>query len=285
MKVFVIDDNIPKITEFVENNKYDSSIDTIDLSYLVRNAEWKGEQNLQRLLKYLLNHAVSQKKEISIEGFTHPEICLSHIDSGILPDIIIYDWEYGSEHDNNSSNWLMEIIELTKAFIFVYSGVKQFIPAHLNKESFDQYADRFQLFGKGNNKNSLFSSEEFILNLIVGRVRSDNEIMMQGIPIQFNTSGYLEEVSDIQYLEKMFDRGVIIQKLKNGINESSIEQLLSESNEKIFWNPEKGYLMTNESEIITKKFEPTVALSFLEVAKKFGLESLTNTLSRSLIKI
>ncbi|BFP43233.1 hypothetical protein FGF1_40780 [Flavobacteriaceae bacterium GF1] len=283
--VFVVDDNIPQPQEFVEREVYNKAIRMSDMIHLVEGEDWAGEKNLQELLNFILSHRLAVEEKIIVKGFTHPEICLRHIETIGKPDVVVYDWEYGSEHDNNSSNWLKEIIGLTDAFVFVYSGVRHFIPTHLNKRSFDEFSDRFQLFGKGSKDDSLFSSEEFILQYIVSRVQADNLIRIQGIDINFLSSGYLKEAKDILYLENIFDRVLVLEQLKNGIDENSVKKLLEGNESRILFDSEKGLLFTDESDLIAKRFKPSESLTYAEVVLRHGLKVLQETLKRGLLKV
>lgn len=285
ISLFVVDDNIPQSEEFVEREIYNVAIDMPNMIDLVENEDWTGEQNLQELLKYILSHKLTLEGRIIVKGFSHPEICLRHIENHGKPDIVIYDWEYGSEHANNSSNWLKEIMQLTNAFVFVYSGVRRYIPTHLNKEVFDHYSDRFQLFGKGSKEDSLFSSEEFILQYIVSQIQSNNLIRIQGIEINFSSSGYLKDASDILYLESIFDRAEVLNKLKNGINEESVKALLQGTDKKILFDTKRRLLLTDDSHIIIERFKPNESFTYEEVALKYGLDALENTLERGLLKV
>ena len=130
--LFILDDNIPKIPEFVEQSLYDTKMDAVSLSHLVSIDEWKGQHNLKQLTSYILNSEHSQSGALETWGFTHPSICLDEIEAGILPDVIVYDWEYGTESNKERSDWLIEILKLTNAFVFVYSMFRNIIPPFLN---------------------------------------------------------------------------------------------------------------------------------------------------------
>jgi hypothetical protein len=53
--LFILDDNIPKISEYVEQSLYDTKINATSLSHLVNNAEWTGHHNLKQLTFDILN--------------------------------------------------------------------------------------------------------------------------------------------------------------------------------------------------------------------------------------
>lgn len=283
--VFVIDDNIPKTKEYVEKGIYDSTIDKDKLRFLVQNKEWRGEQNLQELIRYLVNNERTIQGSIEICGFTHPEISFLEIDKGTKPDVVIYDWEYGNEHNKNSSNWMKELLNITQAFVFVYSGVRQFIPPHLNKIEFDKFSNRFQLFGKGSKKDSIFTSEEFILQYIVSRIEKNNKIVISGIEINFSSSGYIEQPSDILHLENIFSYAYILEKFKKGINENTIESLFETIEDKILFDSKRGIIISPYSEILKNKFNPEISYTFLESLKKFGIKKIEEALNRGLAKV
>lgn len=286
--VFILDDNIYKSQEFVYKSVYDSKIDRQLLLQLTDFFEWKGQHNLQKLTADILKSKHSEANDIITYGFTHPSICLDEIDKGLKPDVIIFDWEYGSESNKESSNWLMEILNTTDAFIFVYSQVRDEIPPFLNKHEFDIYAKRFQLFLKGDKENAIFTSEEFIIQYIQSRVSNNNEITLQGLKINFNENGYLKDPTDILYLEKILGRNFLIEKFKNNdfsMTSKSIEQLMESYNGKLLFDPNKSLLITTDSKLFIEKFNPKEELSYADVLKKFGLKKLKEAIEVGLAKV
>lgn len=286
--LFILDDNIYKSQEFVEKSIYDSKIDSKMLFELIEKFEWKGQHNLQELTSGILKSKHSQSGDIITYGFTHPSICLDAIDSGLKPDVVIFDWEYGSESNKESSNWLIEILDSTDAFIFVYSMVRNEIPPFLNKQSFDKYANRFQLFLKGDDKNSIFTSEEFIHQYVLSRVSNSNQIKLQGLPIDFHENGYLKNPTDILYLEKIFGRSYLIEKFKNNdfsMTSKSVEQLMEDYNGIVLFDGKKNLLITPDSKLLIEKFRPDVELSYTEVLKRFGLTKLKEAIESGIAKV
>ena len=286
--VFILDDNIYKSEEFVAKSIYDSKIDSKLLLQLTDSFEWKGQHNLQELTSDILKSKHSQSNDIITYGFNHPSICLDEIDNGLKPDVIVFDWEYGSESNKESSNWLTEILNTTEAFIFVYSQVRDAIPPFLNKREFDNHAKRFQLFLKGDAENAIFTSEEFIFQYILSRVSNSNEIKLQGLKISFNENGYLKDPTDILHLEKILGRNFLIEKFKHNdfsMTSKSIEQLMENYNGKMLFDSNKNLLITPDSKLFIEKFNPKEELSYADVLKKFGLKKLKEAIETGLAKV
>jgi hypothetical protein len=285
--LFILDDNIPKIPEFVEQSLYDEKISAASLSQLLDSAEWTGQHNLKQLTSFIIESDHFKSGNIEVWGFTHPSLCLDSIDEGLLPNVIIYDWEYGSETNKESSNWLKEILNSTQAFVFVYSMVRNEIPPFLNKSEFDEFSDRFQLFLKGDIKSSVFSSEEFIHQYIVSTISKSNRIKLQGLDISFEENGYLSAPSDILYLEKILGRLSLKEKLAAGIksiSDQSIEQLLEGINIEIHLDDEKNLLVAADSNLMIKKIKSSRVLMAIDVLKEFGLQSLREVLEVGVAK-
>ena len=236
LTLFIIDDQIPTIPEYVENSMYDTKLDAASLLHLIEVTEWKGQHNLKRLTSDILSSDHSKNGNLATYGFTHPSICLDEIDKGLQPDVIIYDWEYGSESNIQSSKLLIEILNSTKAFVFVYSMVRNEIPPFLNKVEYDAYVDRFQLFLKGDSDSSIFSSEEFILQYVLTRISNSNVIKIQGITVSFNENGYLNNPSDILHLESNLGRAYLLKSLKEegfSWSQQKIEDMLNSASKKM----------------------------------------------------
>jgi hypothetical protein len=286
--LFILDDNIYKSQEFVEQSIYDSKIDSKLLLQLADSYEWKGQHNLQQLTSEILKSEHSRSGDLITFGFTHPSICLDEIDKGLSPDVVIFDWEYGSESNKESSNWLTEILNSTDAFIFVYSMVRDEIPPFLNKHEFDKYANRFQLLLKGNDRSSIFTSEEFIVQYILSRVSNNNQIKLHGLTIDFHENGYLKNPSDILHLENIFGTTFLIQQLKNqnlSISNETIEKIVENANGKLLFDEKGNFLITPDSTLLIDKFKPEGEISYLETLKKYGLKALQEVLETGLTKV
>jgi len=288
LTVLILDDSFPKIPEFIDESIYSEKIDSTSLAHLVKTGSWSGQHNLKELTSLLVKSEHIKSGELLLYGFTHPSLCLDEIDDGLQPDIIIFDWEYGSETNNVSSRWLKEILDLTKSFVFVYSMIRNSIPPFLNKSVFDEHSERLQLFLKGDRSNSVFSSEEFIHQYIVSQITMSNEIKIQGKKISFLKNGYLDNPTDILYLERILGRISLINKLKkdiNSISNESIEELLNSIELKFYFQKEKNRLIASDWSFKSSNRKTDKEFSAVEVAQKFGLVTLQELMEIGVIKI
>lgn len=288
--LFILDDSIPKVAEYVENSIYDSRISKNDLLYLLDTAEWKGQHSLKQLSSHILNSEHSKNGKIDVFGFTHPALCLDEIDGGLIPDIIIYDWEYEGESSTKSSDWLTEILNTTEnTFVFVYSMVRDEIPAFLNKAEFDKYSHRFQLFLKGDEQSSVFSSEEFILQYILSKITKANRIKIHGFDIEFKENGYLENPSDILYIERILGRLSFLKKLEDktlsDISDQSIECYFKDMGTKILYDKKRSILVASDYMLLADKIEDSIELSALQVLKRFGLSKIKEIFETGVAKV
>ena len=290
VKVFVLDDNIPKPPDMVEARVFETGISGGTLLALVDAGEWKGQHNLRTLTSELVKSSQFQRGIAEVYGFTHPSIALDDIDRGNHPDVIIFDWEYGAEHYNESSNYLTQLLEKTQSFIFVYSQVRDYIPPFLNKSHFDQYADRFQLFLKGETEDAIYSSEEFILQYVLARAEPMVVIKLQGLSVEYLDNGYLKNPSDILHLENILGRAVLLRRLRSvglRISDETIETLLAESEGVLLFDAGRKVLVAPDSTVLVKQFELTSGhgISYLQVLKRFGLLKLEEALEIGIARV
>ncbi|MBK6989648.1 MAG: hypothetical protein IPH33_16270 [Bacteroidetes bacterium] len=115
-----------------------------------------------------------------------------------------------------SQSLLLEILNSTQSFVFVYSKVRNEIPQFLNKEIFNPFAKRLQLFLKGSTTHSVFSSEEFILQYILGKITDNVQIKIQGFDVLLNQM-LLKKASDILYLERIVGKMIAGRTEKNSL--------------------------------------------------------------------
>lgn len=291
--VFLIDDEFPKDPEFRSKGIYNSGISTDDLYHLAVNCEWEHHlKELQQLIKDIVSNPVCKEEgHIELMGFGSPTQALTAIQKGIVPNVIVYDWEYLNApiYNTNSKDWLLEILNKAKdSFVFVYSKVRDKIPQYLNTLEFAKYSHRFQLFLKGGKIKSSFSAEEFILQYIIGSASNSGNIKIDGIPIEFAANNYLTSASDILYLQRILGNQYVLDKLNNVdflINEASVEKILNDSKGFLFYNENKGILISPNENYDMEKFEPYVRLNYLEVIKKFSINQLEDTLERGVLPV
>ncbi len=287
-RVFILDDNFPKSQEFIEQKIYERAISKDELSYLANTADWGAEWSLKKFTLDLLKHDYVKTGKIEVYGYLNPEICLADLRGNHKPDVVIYDWEYEGNSFNKSVAWLLDILKETKAFIFVYSGIRDAVPAHLNKKEFDEFASRFQLFAKGNSTNSVFTSEDFLYQYILSLVNKSNTIKIQGIDVRFEASGYLESPTDILYLESILGRAALLERIQqnhNELSEESVEKIVESLDGNMLVNREKGFLITRDSPLLVDRFKPTVEISYLEALRKFGLLKLKEAIEIGFVRL
>ena len=273
IRVFVLDDRLPKPQEFVERSIFNAPVSQDNLKYLVRHGQWTDEPNLKQLLSDLLSHKYIAEGFITLSGYTNPEICLSHLSKKHMPHVVLYDWEYDNQ-TQQSGPWLLEVLKMTKAFVFVYSGVRNSVPPTLNKKEFDKFAERFQLFGKGESGDSVFTSEEFIYQYILSLVDRNNTIQVGGLEVHFEASGYLKTPTDILYLESILGRAELLKQIQqnhNEITEETVEKFLASFNGRLMLNRQKRFLITPDSTLMISRLKPTDEISYLDALKQYGL--------------
>lgn len=288
LRIFIIDDEFPKTEEYIEQGVYESRIDSDKLLHLLNVDPWAGQPYLRRLVSDILQSVPAQDGRIETFGFSDPAICLSAIDEGLAPDIIVFDWEYGNITWSDSSKSLQEILKNTNAFVFIYSHVGQEIPPFVNKQEYKRFAKRFQLFLKGEDKASVFSSEEFIVQYVVSRLDKNGTIKLHGIDVRFDQNGYLKNPSDILQLEDILGRAFLLKQLEapgSAINDKTIEALLQKSDQKLWYSNKSGYLISAGAPVLMAKHKPDEELSCAEAAKRFGLLKLREAIESGIARV
>lgn len=288
--IFLLDDEFPKIAEFIDNNVYQKAISADNLYHLALNENWKSLNHLQQLIKDLITSEPFKSGMISLLGYSEPEFALQDIESGNKPDVVIYDWQYGVEINNiRSQNWLLEILEKTEAFVFIYSQIESILPQFLNRENVSKYSNRFQLFLKGGKNLQSFSTEEFIFQYIISSVSKTGKIKINGIEIEFTANDYLSNASDILYLQRILGHQYLLDQLNKidfSIDTASVEKILNDSNGFLLVNKEKGYLIFPENRLIQdKKLDFLEKISYLDVVKQYSLSILETVLERGILFI
>jgi hypothetical protein len=287
--VCIIDDEFPQTAEFRSSGVYNSAISKDNLYHLAVNEEWNHLIDLQQLIKDVIASKANEDGYIDLYGFNTPTQALLEIEKGLSPDIIIYDWEYlnAPMYSQNAKNWLLEMLNKTSAFLFVYSKIGNELTKILNETDFSKFiASRFQLFLKGGKVKSSFSSEEFILQYIIGAATNSGNIKINGIPIKFTSNNYLEKASDILFLQRILGSQYVIDEMNKidfTINEASVEKILNDSNLFLYINKEKKYLITPGNKLLEGKKIALEKISYLEVLRQFSPTILEDTIERGII--
>ena len=280
--VAFVDDSLPVVGDVILNdNDLKKSINLSD-------EEWKSESNLKDLIKRILNTDRYLNGEVEILGFQHPEKILGEIEEkNFNPELIIYDWEY-FDFSEESGTDLIEILKKTNAFIFVYSSFFDSIYPILNKSEFDEFVTRIQLLSKGDRYSSIFSSEEFIVQYFLSLFSKNNTIQLSNHTIKFNSSGYLENSSDILYLESILGREFILNNLltiDKEISKEKLELLFDRVYDKLFLSNDKKNIIAEDNELMVEKFGPLSELTYKAALEKIGVKGIYKLLSSGIFSI
>lgn len=289
--VFLIDDEFPKPDHLRRQGVFNRGITTEVLYRLAVDEEWNSNLiYLQQLIKDVVSSDACNEGHIELVGFSSPTQALVAIDQGLSPVAIIYDWEYPNAPitNSNSKDWLLDILRKTDAFVFVYSKMRDELPRFLNTHEFIEYTNRFQLFLKGGKVKLSFSAEEFILQFIIGASSRSGQIKINGIEIEFTSNNYLKSASDILYLQRILGSQYVLDelpKLNFSVDEASVEKILNDSEKFLFLNEEKKILISPRETTIVEKLSPCVKISFLEVVKRYSIQTLEDAIERGVLPI
>ncbi|HMG14231.1 MAG TPA: hypothetical protein VK590_02220 [Saprospiraceae bacterium] len=288
INVFLLDDEFPMIDEFRNRGVYKSAISKDDLYHLAVKSEWQHLIDLQQLVIDIITSEACQEGLINLVGFTTPTQALKEIENGLIPDIVIYDWEYPNApmHSLNSKNWLLEILRKTEAFVFIYSKMRNELPRFLNLSEFAEFSSRFQLFLKGGKFKSSFSAEEFIHQYVIGVAKDRGYIKINGVKIEFASNKYLKSASDILFLQRILGNQFVLDELNKidfTVNELGVEKILNDSAGYLLFSEKKNVLLNPTNTSNTKELEPLIKLSYAEVLKRFSINILEDTLERGFL--
>jgi len=292
INVFLLDDEFPQIEEFRKQGIYNSAISSDDLYHLAINSEWNHLIDLQQLIKDVVSSKACKDGLINLIGFNTPTLALNEIQKKtLMPDIVIYDWEYPNApiYNNNSSLWLLEILQKTDAFIFVYSKRRNELPRYLNLTEFIPFAQRFQLLLKGGGISSSFKAEEMILQYIIGAACDSGKIKIDGIEIEFKSNAYLEKASDILYLQRILGKQYVLDELKNidfAVNAAGVEKMLNDFQGYLYFHPQKEILISEEEISMLEKYKYDLEkINYLDVVKKYSIYKLEEVIEKGVASI
>lgn len=282
-KICIVDDKLPFVRDIDDSHLINSK--GIQKA-MVENSGWEKEQDLLNLTTLLINSDLFSKGEIEVYWATNPNILITAIrDIKYVPDLVIYDWEYGlSLAPEDSLTELLNTIE--DSFFFVYSSYAQKIPIHLFKKHLDQYAGRFQVLRKGDN-SYITSAEEIIFEYIALRVENNPKIKVGGLDVQFNKSGFLSDYKDILYLDNLLGREAILKGLLNQNKELSDEtvfKMLDELNLKIYSNESKSIITLDDVKSNQELFGALRLVNNSDAYKKLGLKKLRELIEKGTVE-
>lgn len=293
INVFLLDDEFPIDDEFRRKGVYNTAISTDDLYHLAVNREWNHLIDLQQLIKDLVSSQPCKEGLINLVGFSTPTLALSEIQKGeLIPDIVIYDWEYLNApiYSTNSTTWLLEILNKTEAFVFIYSKRRDELPRFLNHTDFIPFSPRFQLLLKGGGINASFTAEELILQYIIGAATNSGKIKIDGIEIEFTSNDYLEKASDILYLQRILGNQYVLDELKNinfSINTAGVEKILNDSHGYLYFLPNKNLLINPEEKSLIQKYGENnlQKILYLDIIKRYSLYTLEDVLEKGVAPV
>jgi len=291
IKVFLIDDEFPKPDALRKNGVFNTRIPTDILYKLAVDEEWNSNLlHLQQLIMDLVTSQSCKEGLVELAGFSSPTQALVAIDEGYIPDVVVYDWEYinAPAYRFESTEWLLEILNSTEAFVFVYSNLRDRLPKFLNSEEFAKLPNRFQLLMKGGKLRMSFSAEEFILQYIIGLAAKSGHIKINGVDIEFTSNNYLHSASDILYLQRILGKQVVLDELQNvnfSIDGASIEKILNNSGGYLMLNEEKELLIHPDESRIIEQAGPCIKISYLEVIRRYSIRTLESAIERRVLPI
>ncbi|HYV93578.1 MAG TPA: hypothetical protein VE978_17520 [Chitinophagales bacterium] len=286
--IVIIDDMLPKTGEgFFKIKDFELINEDYIIKTLKENVKWTDD-SLKSLTKMFLSSPYFKEKKIALKWAYHPSFCLSAVKAKTyLPDLIVFDWEYNVMQNLEIiiSN-LTELIEESKAFIFIYSNLAQRIPIELFKHKLDKYSNQLQVLKKGG-EDFIFSSEEFIYQYVANLLDNNPTVSTHGNKIHFNKTGKLENTKDILYLESIIGKSKLIKELENigGVfDEKKISEILDRSPLTVYATKDKKYFFNETSDLKEKEFDGIHQVVLSEAFKILGLKKLKDLLERGIAK-
>lgn len=147
--ICVIDDKIPAsiVSEFDDA----SQLNTSNLKYLVRHANWGTEQPLKTLIRKLIGERNGDgTKRWEVSAYTHPNLYIDSFKESLYrADVIVFDWEYTIPI--NHETVLLEILSSTYCAVFVFSAYdkKVEVESLFAKSTFIPHKERLGYLNKG----------------------------------------------------------------------------------------------------------------------------------------
>jgi len=284
-KIAIIDDKFPYDINKDAVNKFFPST---KIEEWLANGDWSEEGDLKKLLDRIVASDLYNHKEIELICFLFPSALLNYLsETKEYPQLIIFDWEYQTQNQDTKKH-LIEIINQTTSHIFIYTAQANSIWTFLVGEVFEKNLSRLQLLLKGDNKVSLFSSEDQILQFIISQFKEAYEFKMGEHSIRFEENKFLKSPSDILLLETMLGKNFLLDKLKKAnfeISDNTIENIFSDVKLKFYLSKDKKYLLETKTVNSEKKYGALEEFSFLNALSKFGVKKIDKTLERGIAQV
>jgi hypothetical protein len=283
-QIAIIDDKFP----------YDINLDVTDLPFgnqkienWINNKDWGEEGNLKHLIERIMELDLFKHKEIEVLAFLYPAALINYLKNNSNPQLLIFDWEYQTKNKDTKSQ-LIEIINDTTSFIFIYSALADSIWQLFLGNVFEKNISRLQLLKKGENKLSLFTSEDNIIQFIISQFNKAYEFKLGQNSVRFEENDFLKSPSSIFILESILGKEFLLQKLTESnfeISNSTIESIFSDVKTKFYLSKDKRYLLEFDNENNRNKYGPLQELSFLKTLKNYDLKIIDKTLERGIALI
>lgn len=294
-KIAIIDDKLPYN---INTDVVDKFFPSTKIEEWIKKGDWSKEGDLKKLLERIFASDLYNHKELEVIGFLFPSALLNYLSGpNEHPKLIIFDWEYQT-NNQDTKRLLIEIIKKTSAFIFIYTAKADTIwqllvgesseKNDLSGDAFESNINRLQLLKKGDNKISLFSSEDLIIQFIISQFKKAYEFKMGAHSIRFEENKFLKSPSDILLLETMLGRKYLLEKLEKAnfeISDQTIENIFSDVKVKFYLSKDKQYLMETNTENNRKKYGALEEFSFLSALSKFGVKTIDKTLERGIAQV
>ena len=267
----VIDDGFP----FTGKTK----LEFHDIQDLIGSDEWGIESDLRELNMQLITKSIHFKKRINVNGFYNPEFYFNNENNAW--DFLSFDWEYRmQQEDKRSENYLLEILNSTRAKVFVFTGwdLRMHISSIIEGGELKRYRDenRLEMLEK-NEDGNVSKMVESVMNII----NKGEEVQFGDSTILIKPSRHIVDSDDLWILRSLIGSDNIFSTLRDlnssVIDESSILNMFENSKFKFFIDKENTILSASNNQLISEKFGELEPLSMINALNIFGIEKLEET--------
>jgi|GEM_PF-6703523 len=258
---------------------------TVDESVLIRSADlrllldsnalwWANEINLKGLLQDLLDSDAFKHGQFELTWAMNPVICLNAVTDGYRPDLIVFDWKYGTLPYGHSTVALLEqLVEKTTSEFFIFSTEPDPIPGEIVRRGIDSATPRIRVLEKGESL-IVMTADEMISNWVVSH-SGNPMITLLGKKLSFRNSPNLTDPLDLLYLRDLLERTDIErwwEALTDTMGSREVASVLGLIDRRIV---DAGkYLISPEEVSLLEEHEPGVELDYAQAFEKYGLRCL-----------
>jgi len=249
--------------------------------------EWDIETSLRDLNMQLILKSIHWKKRIHLNAFYNPEFFFTA--EKRKWDFLAFDWEYKMQQSGKSSEvYLLEILETTRAKVFVFSGweTEDHISSMISDSVFDRYkkANRLELLRKSEDRSVVKMLEKVTFLFEKGE-----EVVFENVPLIIKPSKHIVDSEDFWVLKSLIGADNILSVLKemnsNTVDEGTIQFMFEKSRYNFFIDNHKSILSASNNQLINEKFGELKALSMIDALNIFGIEKLEETKEKGYSKI